>query len=1053
MLASRCSTQILGALVLGLVILPNTCISQTESAVISGRVTDASGAVVIGAEVRLQSAEHNTTATTNTNAAGIYNFATIQPGVYNLTVRKEGFRQVDFVGLVANVQAHIDQNFQLQVGAVSESITVKAEGAPLVNTQDAAVSTVVDRQFVENMPLNGRSFQSLIELTPGATITPGDFQEPGQFSFNGQRPSANYFMVDGVSANVAVNSQPSPNQNSAGTTPGFTVSGGTNGLVSVDAMQEFRIQTSTYAPEFGRTPGGQVSIVTRSGTNRFHGTAFDYLRNDVLDANDWFSNHAGLAKSEERQNDFGGVLGGPIWKDHTFFFLSYEGLRLRLPEVVSTFVPGAAARAGAPASIQPFLNTYPQPTGSDDASGSAPFVAGFSDASTLDALAIRIDHSVNDRLRLFARYDRAVSDFGDRGTTNALNTTDLVKNELQTATVGATWMIKSRLVNDVRFNYSNNQGSSRLVADTFGGASSPPPDTALFPTGFTSGDSRYAFQIISLGIHGTWQAGRTAANVQRQVNLVDSLSWQEGKHALKFGVDWRRLFPEQKPLQYSMQVVFFDVPSAVALNPVEAIVLHELPSTISYSNLGLFAQDTWRVRPRLSLTYGVRWDVDFAPKAVDGPDLIALTQVDNISTTAVASAGTPVYRTTYGNFAPRVGIAYEVSQKQNWNAVLRGGFGVFYDLASSQVGQQATIAYPYAGFALTFFPGFPIPPEVAAPPPITADFLSQVQFASDPHLQLPYSLQWNAAVEQALGTNQVFTATYVGQVGRRLLQSEILFPFPNPDFFGLALTKNTSTSDYHALQLQLQRRMSRGLQAMVSYTFSHSIDTASANQAISTTSSGSIFVPNTNNRSSSDFDIRQTLAAAVSYDIPGPHVNAFVNAMARDWSIDSVFQARTAPPVDIQDIDFFSISNNIAFVRPDLVTGVPIFLANPSVAGGKQINPGAFAPPAGSQGSLGRNALRGFAAYQWDFAIRREFKLRESVHLQFRTEFFNILNHPNFAQPLNQWSSDPLVLDPNFGTSQQMLARQLGGTFNSGFLPLYQLGGPRSIQVALRLQF
>jgi hypothetical protein len=212
----------------------------------------------------------------------------------------------------------------MTLGSTSQSVTVEADVVN-VNTTDGTVSTVLDRHFAENLPLNGRSFQTLIMLTPGVVLTPTAFDDQGQFSVNGQRADANYFTVDGVSANFGVTGYFPLVQAAGGALPALSASGGTNSLVSVDAMQEFRVQTSSFAPEFGRTPGGQISIVTRSGTNAFHGTLFEYFRNDVLDANDWFSNFNHLRKPEERQNDFGGVFGGPVIKDKTFFFFSYEG--------------------------------------------------------------------------------------------------------------------------------------------------------------------------------------------------------------------------------------------------------------------------------------------------------------------------------------------------------------------------------------------------------------------------------------------------------------------------------------------------------------------------------------------------------------------------------------------------------------------------------------------------------------------------------------------------------------------------------------------------------
>ena len=303
--------------------------TQTESARISGRVTDPTDAVIVGAECKITNIETNVSIVAITNEDGIYVIPDLRPAIYRLTIQKEGFRTVVQPSLQLYVQDAVNENFTLAIGSVSETSSVLA-AEPLLQTDSAVVSTVVDQQFVQNMPLNGRSFQSLIEMTPGVVITP---ESTGQFSVNGQRTDANYFTVDGVSANFGTNT----GLNSAGVTfggtlPALTSGGGTDGLLSVDAMQEFRIQTSSYAPEFGRTPGAQISIVTKGGTNQWHGTAFDYLRNDIFDARNYFDSIP-LPKPPVRQNDFGGTLGGPIWKNHTFFFFSYESLRLRLPQI------------------------------------------------------------------------------------------------------------------------------------------------------------------------------------------------------------------------------------------------------------------------------------------------------------------------------------------------------------------------------------------------------------------------------------------------------------------------------------------------------------------------------------------------------------------------------------------------------------------------------------------------------------------------------------------------------------------------------------------------
>src|SRR5580692_1300071 len=272
--------------------------AQTENARISGRVTDLTGAVIVGAQCTITNIETDVSTSTTTNEDGIYVIPDLHPATYRLTIQKEGFRTVVQPSLQLYVQDAVNENFKLALGSVSETSSVIGT-EPVLQTVSAAVSTVVNDQFVQNMPLNGRSFQSLIALVPGITFTP----DPGQISVNGQRSDANYFMVDGVSANTGVLTGAFLGSTSDGSTPGWTIQGGTNGLVSVDAMQEFRIQTSSYATEFGRSPGGQISIVTKSGTNQWHGNAFDYLRNDVFDARDYF-NHVPAPKPPLRQNDF-----------------------------------------------------------------------------------------------------------------------------------------------------------------------------------------------------------------------------------------------------------------------------------------------------------------------------------------------------------------------------------------------------------------------------------------------------------------------------------------------------------------------------------------------------------------------------------------------------------------------------------------------------------------------------------------------------------------------------------------------------------------------------
>jgi hypothetical protein len=440
------------------------------------------------------------------------------------------------------------------------------------------------------------------------------------------------------------------------------------------------------------------------------------------------------------------------------------------------------------------------------------------------------------------------------------------------------------------------------------------------------------------------------------------------------------------------------------------------------------------------LTYGLRWEVNPPPTG----GLFTVSGLDNPATMTLAPQGTPLWETTYGNFAPRVGLAYDLSQRRGRETVLRGGFGIFYDLGAGWEVGNAPNGGPNSRSKLVFNVLLPPNPSQVAPPPFSLDPPYALTIVFDPNLQLPRTYQWNFNVEQSLGSNQTISAAYVGATGRRLLRQEQLFN-PNPNFQRVDVTRSNATSDYNAMQLQFQRRLSRGLQTLASYTWSHSIDTASNDSASNTPSA---IIDPRQDRGPSDFDIRHTFSAAVTYDIPSQNLlGAVGSAFLRNWGIDTIITARSATPVNV--VTGTAILGVADVFRPDLNPGAPLYLDDPTVGGGRRINRAAFAiPPAGRQGTLGRNALRGFPMWQVDLALRRQFNLTERVNLQLRAEFFNIFNHPNFADPISPLNN------PLFGESVQMLGRSLGGGGAAGgFNPLYQVGGPRSVQLALKLVF
>jgi hypothetical protein len=1018
-------------------------VAQSTNASLTGRITDPTNALIVDARVSVICAVTNVRYEDVTNGSGEYYFANLPPNSYRLEIQKSGFKKAVKPDVILHVQDALRIDLQMTLGDVSETVMVES-GARLVNTESATVSTVVNRTFVDNIPLNGRSFQTLINLTPGVVLTPSTFNDQGQFSVNGQRADANYFMVDGVSANFGVTGFIAMMQSASGALPALSAAGGTNSLVSVDAMQEFRIQTSSFAPEFGRTPGGQISIATRSGTNAFHGALFEYFRNDVLDAKDWITNAAGLPKPKERLNDFGGVLGGPIVKDKTFFFFSYEGQRLRQPSSLQTVVPDNQARQQAPAAMRPYLNAFPVANGPAAGAGTALFNAGFSNPSSLDAYSIRIDHSLNSKLNVFGRYNFSPSNFDQRGPVfssgRVLSAVNSLSSSVHTGTVGLTQVISPEISNDVRANYSNDRIGIHFVMDDFGGAV-PIPDSQLFPAGITSANG--AFLFIMLGV-GEYVQGNQGTTEQRQINLIDNLSLTKGNHQLKFGVDYRWLAPFSSPAAYHQFAAFSGVSGAVSGTALLAQSSSFQTNALLSQNFSLFGQDTWKISPRLTVTYGLRWDVNPALKGKNRDnDPFTVNGLDNPATITLAPRGTQLYETTYGNFAPRIGVAYQFHGIRNWDAALRAGFGVFYDLGQGSLGGVSSF-FPYSIDKSFSNSPFPLSPQDAAPPALNTNLPAATILVAEPHLKLPRTHQWNVALEQSIGNNQSISATYVGSLGRQLLRVTNLFNV-NPDFQFIALTDNSATSDYNALQVKFERRLSRGLQVLGSYSWSHSIDIASTDAiATNINTPGQIADPNLD-RGNSNFDIRHAVSAGVTYELPDVRM---AKAILNGWSIDSFLFARSAPPVNIVGASFFAAGTQLA-PRPNVIPGVPFEIHDSQFAGGKIFNRAAFvAAPAGTQGNFGRNVLRGFGAWQVDLALQRQFHLTERLGLRFRTEFFNIFNHPNFGSPTN------VLTSPLFGRTTQTLANSLGsGGANGGFNPLYQLGGPRSIQFALKLQF
>lgn len=1036
--------------VLFLCVATTPCLfSQSTSATLSGLVTDPAGRAIPTADIEIVDDATGIQYAAKTNEVGIYSVSILPPGHYHMQVSKIGFKTVIKPDLVLNVQSALGINFSLPVGATSESITVVASSS-LLNTTDASVSTVIDRQFVQNIPLNGRSFQDLISLTPGVvTQSPQtQYQVPGQngdFSVNGQRTESNYYTVDGVSGNINPGYPTgAPQTANSGGIGASTALGTTQSLTSVDALQEFRVDSSSYSAEYGRSPGGQFSIVTRSGTNSVHGSAFDYLRNNFFDANDWFNDHYGDPISQLRQNDFGGTIGGPILipriyngANKTFFFASYEGLRLTQPQPATIqYVPDTCMRQNAPAALRGILNAFPLQNGLDygTCSSSTPspsfaqFIESYSLPSAIDSTSIRVDHKITPRLLVFFRF----ADTPSSTATRSLSSLAQRRVNTRTYTLGATSQLSNRFDNEFRLGYAQADSTLSSALDSFGGATPINLATALGIGGYTNPEPIFEMSFSGLGL-STLET-TNSGDEGRQWNAIDTVSILAGKHLIKLGVDYRRIKSPLIPSSPYALALFFSPTGVLANDPDESAIVKSYNSTAIFHEFAAFTQDEWHLRSKLVLSLGLRWEVDPAPTGEHGNDPYTVTgNVYDPSTLTLAPQGTPLWKTTWFNFAPRLGVAWNVRNNPGWETVFRTGSGVFFD-TDDELASEGFLGLGFAADRFLF--GTPLPFTAAQlnfSPSATPPYSTGVISAFPSHLQLPYTYEWNVSVQQELRKGQALTVSYVGSNGRRQLYQEYLdVGVVNPEFGTIIFTPNGVSSNYQALQIQFQRSMAHGVNALASYTWSHSLDFGSNSAALPET------------RGNSDFDVRHNLAAGLSWDLPAARHDTVSDAILDGWGIDGRVIARTGFPVTLEGNYLTDPATGATYYgNLDLVSNQPIYLHGNQYPGGRAVNSAAFSyPPGNGAGDAPRNFVRGFGAFQVNLAARREFRLHDQFALEFRAETFNIFNHPNFGY------IDSYLGDATFGQATQMLNQSLG-TMSS----LYQQGGSRSMQFALKLHF
>jgi hypothetical protein len=734
--------------------------------------------------------------------------------------------------------------------------------------------------------------------------------------------------------------------------------------------------------------------------------------------------------------------------DHTFFFFSFEDLLMRQPQPTQAFaVPTSQTRLLESPLSAPLYNALPLPNLPASAVNAGPGWAGFAQGFSLPTdqrtWGLRLDHYFTDKLIGFFRYNLAPSHQTLEEYGMPLTQFQFAANTVM-LTAGVTESISPALVNDLRANFSSQYVDGMQGFLSANGAK-PFPVSLLFPQGESPQTSEIwlneEYDSMPPYIPGI-QLGFMGASRSRQIQAVDQLSYTRGTHQFRFGLDYRMLNLLYTPPRTSTIYDFSDLHDGLV-----GYLEEWIQPNLAWRDpaLSLYAQDTWHALRNFTVTFGLRWEIEPAPHATNSDVTVYnLPNLADLSSLSPAPRGAPFYPTQYTNLAPRIGLAWQMLNRGERKTVLRAGTGLFYDTAQSgfpQVGSLPSSENTQYNLPLNAF-------SIGAP--LDSNTFAGVPVVAAHGYTLPRTWEWNVTVEQSLG-RQTFSLAYTGAIGRRLLGNVGGYIAASDSY--LPILDNGFSSSYHALQLQFNRRVGKRVQALASYTWSHSIDNLSdqAGSNLDSLSTDALLYPNLN-RGDSDFDIRQSLHGALFVALPAPHSGP-ASVLLRKWTASTIFFARTALPTNLL------IFNWNTELRPDLVPGQPLYLYGSGYPGGKSFNGAAFTtPPYGAlEGDLGRNALRGFGAWQADLALHREFRLTEHTTMQFRGEAFNVLNHPNFANPYayrNGPQGDVASGTPNWNISQASLAGGLSPIGALGELNrLFQVGGPRSLQLALRLTF
>jgi hypothetical protein len=1053
---SRTLAPALLALLTGISIVVPSSNAQSFRGSVRGTITDAHALAIPGAKITARNLGTSETREVTSDSEGVYFFLELPTGEYEVAAMAPGFQEVRAAHVIVNVGEATVVNLKLAKPTEKLEQVVVSENVPLMETASSTLSQVVDRRLVQELPLNGRDFGKLVALTPGVTVegsgVAGTEKGFGQFNINGNRDRSNNYTLDGTDNNDPFFNNSALNQ--------VGISGAPATLLPLDGIQEFNLQ-SQFGAEYGRNTGSVVNIITRSGTNTLHGSVYEYNRNSYFDARNYF-NTSPNPQSHLNNNNFGGSLGGPIIKDRTFFFGAYEGQRERVGSDFNFQVPTPAdiAAARLAAGISPATPATPADKilALFPVSNSRTLPSTVHDMSDDNNFIVKVDHKLNSSNMLTGRYAfgqghqqfpfGSLGGFGSGSRLAAFANDSPTRVQVISASLLTTFS-PSKL-NELRFGYSRFRTSFRSIDDMFDPSASLGLNFGTGKLGLPEFDFNGA--IENLGASGfSLPRGRLSETFQ----TLDNFTWIRGRHTIKFGGEYHRY--DIQSFNDNLERGILDVNSTTITG--DPVIDNLIPfyqgnfftsadagntHRFTFNNgLSFFAQDDIRVRPNFTLNLGLRWEY-FGPLSEKHNLLSNFDSSGNL--VLVGSSTLPqLYNRDLNNFGPRIGFSWNVLR----NTVVRAGYGLYYDYLPqnnliANFTTSAGVATNPVGPASTFVGGLDynsaafINPSAATTPIFTPTVSTQSIFITDHNLRTPYVGNWNLNIQQQLGGAAAFEIGYVGSKGTKLSRLyDANQARANLAFNAIDVFSDGANSTYHALQTTVRLQTWHRLSGFSTYTLSKSLDGAS--DGIDFNFAGAAFPQDSTNlkaeKGPSTFDTRHRWTSALNYQ--APVIPRLPKLLADGWQLNTIFTLQSGRPLPV--LTGGGINGH---QRPDIaVPRQPFILSNWSPTTG-YLNANAFAAPAGNFGNLGRDQIYGPSFKNVDFSVSKDFKLNETRTLQFRSEYFNVFNHPNFALPsgfISPRSSPAGLITQTPDVAQGNPG--LGG------------GGPRVVQFGLRLQF